>query len=581
MKNNEYISFLKPQEEYYKKAPYRDFSSENTMYQLFRDINQNNLEANAVGYMNHHFDYESILSDVDKLANALKEMGVKENDVVFVAMVTTPEVSKLLLAINKIGAVSKWVDIRVKAKDLEHYINEHESKYVVVFDMLLPMVEEVIDNTDVKKVIVTSPVDSLGTPIKIGYRLKALKEGTYHAFPSDKRFVKFNDLLKKGSGKDLLKPVSFDKEKPSLIVQSSGTTGKAKAIVHTDFTINESVNKLSHADLPFDFGNRLLVTVPPWVAYGLINSYYLSIIHGMEAVLCPKVDADTVFNSLGNFDVSFAAPLHYRYLVDKIDKCPDLSNIKALITGGDKITVEELKQIKQILGTKGFDGEIINGYGNNECLGAVTANFMKHNCLGSVGVPLYGNTVAAFDENNQELKINEEGELCFKTTTMFKEYVGLEKETDEVKQLHDDNCYWIHSKDLGYVSKEGYVFVTGRLCQVINRRAFKIAPETIEAVIKTHYAVDNCVVVGVYSKEEVSVPYAHIVFKEEYLYKVNYLIEEIKALCEANLKDYEVPVYYDSLESIPYTPNNKVDFKLLEKIGNEAVLNKGKVLIKK
>ena len=194
---------------------------------------------------------------------------------------------------------------------------------------------------------------------------------------------------------------------------------------------------------------------------------------------------------------------------------------------------------------------------------------------------MYGNIVASFDSNNQELGINELGELCVKTTTMFREYAFKLEETSKIKQLHSDGDYWIHTGDLGRVDEDGFVHIEGRLRRVIIRRAFKIFPGTIEKVIMSHSAVKECVTVGVSGDIELSVPMSFIALNDDKEYDENIVISELKALCEKELKDYEVPLYFSVIDSIPYTQNNKQDFRYLEEIGNSQVTQqKGKVLKK-
>ena len=67
-------------------------------------------------------------------------------------MINTPEVAVNLLALNKIGAISKWLDVRASARDLEHYLTEHNCEIMVSLDMVAPKVSEIINNTDIKKV---------------------------------------------------------------------------------------------------------------------------------------------------------------------------------------------------------------------------------------------------------------------------------------------------------------------------------------------------------------------------------------------------------------------------------------------
>ena len=153
---------------------------------------------------------------------------------------------------------------------------------------------------------------------------------------------------------------------------------------------------ISYSDLPFEAEEKLLVVVPPFVAYGLANSLFLALSFGMKAELYPKLDPDAIFKNLGKFNHCFAAPLHYRYLADNINKIKPkyLKQIECLITGGDKISVEELIELKEILGVG-----IINGYGNNEGLGAVTVNPYIANKFGSVGIPKYGDKVMIMNED--------------------------------------------------------------------------------------------------------------------------------------------------------------------------------------
>ena len=61
----------------------------------------------------------------------------------------------------------------------------------------------------------------------------------------------------------MIKPASFEKDRPSLIVQSSGSTGKPKQILHTEYNFNSAVQKMAYADLPFYKGNTMHISIPP------------------------------------------------------------------------------------------------------------------------------------------------------------------------------------------------------------------------------------------------------------------------------------------------------------------------------
>ncbi|MDD4808815.1 MAG: class I adenylate-forming enzyme family protein [Bacilli bacterium] len=587
MSKSGFASIDQPQNKHYLKEPIREVKIDTTLYEQVKNLNQGNLNLDAIGYMGNTVKYKELLSRVDRLASIYQSIGIKEGDVVPISMINTPEVPEMLLALNKIGAVTKWIDLRSTNDQIIKYVTENDAKLFIGLNILMPRMEEIIKETNLKKVISVDPKDGV-KPLKVLLKsprdfkklldeAKSGKENPKIILTNDSRFISYSAFSKLNKGVILDKTVSFNPDRPTLIVQSSGTTGLAKSIVHTDYSINHSINKLGHSDLPFYVGNTLLTIVPPWLAYGLINSIYLSLVFGMKAELYPKVETESVYKNIGRFDLSLAAPLHYRYLVENVDKLDkkQLERVKCLITGGDKFEKEELEKIEELLGK-----QIYNGYGSNEVLGAGTVNPFNENHHGTVGIPLYGNTVAAFDVNtNQELPFNEQGELCIKTETMFQEYANNPEETAEVKKTHPDGSTWIHTGDLGFVDEEGFVHVVGRLKRVIIRTAFKVFPGTIEKVISSHPAVEECVVVGVFDKQDGQVPMAHIDIKDEYIDNLPFIEEELKLKCEAELKDYEQPKYIYFVDEIPYTPNNKQDFRKLEELGNEIVkANSPKVL---
>ena len=587
-----------PQEKYYRSKPVREFDLNQTLYNTIFEQNKNNMNVDAIGFLGTNIKFNELQTNVDKLADAYAKMGVKEGDTVAIATINMPIVQENLLALSKLGATSKWIDLRIKGKDLIKNINESGCKTIVIFDGVTDTINEIINETDIANVLVASPKDYLNPFIRILANLKDKKEGKKIILPDDKRFIKYNNFLKSGDANSILKPASFEKERPSIIVQSSGSTGKAKSIVHTEYNFNSSMQKEAYSDLPLSVGKTMYVAIPPFIIYGLNNSIYASLAFGMKAEMTPYVSETTVFDDLGKYDFSCAAPLHYRYLYKKIVELNDricelekseslsskkelskclkefseimkkISRVKAFVSGGDKITVQELLSMEHI-----FETPIINGYGNNELTGAAIISPVYANKPDAVGVPMKGITVATFDpETNEKLQDNVEGEICIKSDSVFVEYLNNAEETKKIKQLHSDENEWIHTGDLGYIDEDGYVYITGRAKRLIKREAFKIAPDTIENVIIQMDEISDCVVVGVpdLEKEESSVPMAYVELKDEYKNQFEVLKEKIQKNCAAELPDYEIPAYILDIEEIPYN-NGKRAFKKLEEIGKEYV----------
>lgn len=560
-----YPSIDRPQDRFYRTKPVRELETEQTIYELIFNSNKDNMSAPAIEYMGVTWTFEKLKEETDKAVDAFNKLGIKQGDTVLVGMVSCFEVMVILLSLNKLGAVTKWFDIRAGAKDIAECANEGNCKLLIAFDMLLPKIEPIINNTTLEKVLVVRPTDYLPAPAQMIYSLKARR------IPKDSRVLRFKKFVKGGNANNNIACVPFDKDRPSIMIQSSGTTGKPKTIVHSDYSATTSAQKSAYYDWPVEFGKEILVVLPPWIAYALGNAMIFPLAVGAKIILSPTIDPDTIIKYLGKFTLSFTAPVCYRYLKDHFDELnkkqlKGFEKVECFVSGGDKVTAEENAEFEKL-----FKTVFINGYGNNEGWGCLTVNPANANKYGTIGIAKYGETLISFDNDEQkELPYGKVGEICALADTIFLYYQGNDEETKNVKRLHADGNIWIHTGDLGYIDEEGYITLQGRLRRVIIRKAFKISAYTIEDKICQHPAVKECVTVEVKDEIEEHVPMAYIVLKDG-IDDIEAAKQSIQEKCMEELKDYEVPKYFRFLSSLPYTQNNKYDFRLLEKQGNEFV----------
>ena len=565
MKKTGYPSIDRPQDKFYKITPTREIETEQTIYEMLFNANKNNMSAPAIEYMGVTWTFKKLKQTVDQAADAFAKAGLKIGDTVLLGVSNCPEAVVTLLALNKLGVVSRWFDVRASEKDMEDYINDSNSKYIIVFDMLLPKIQAIINNTKLEKVLVVCPTDSLSVIMQVTYSLKATK------LPKDPRFIPYKKFVKVGSSKNDVPCVTFDQSRPSIMIQSSGTTGKPKIIVHSDFSATSCTKKIAYLDHPIQSGMTILDALPPWIAYAIGQAIITPLSLGAKVRLCPTFDPDVVMKNLGHFNISYAAPFHYRFIRDNFSKLSrkhikGLKQVACFVSGGDKMSVEENAQIETMLGTS-----LVNGYGNNEGWGCLSVNPLCHNKYGTVGIPKYGETAIAYDVDSKcELPYMESGEICILTDTQFLCYDRKPEETAAVKQLHPDGKIWLHTGDLGFIDEEGFITLNGRARRVIVRQGFKISAYTIEDKITEHPAVKECVAVEVKDEIEEHVPMAYVVLKSDSADRES-VKNSILDKCTSELKSYEIPKYIQIVSSLPYTPNNKYDFRLLEKQGNAFV----------
>ena len=210
---------------------------------------------------------------------------------------------------------------------------------------------------------------------------------------------------------------------------------------------------------------------------------------------------------------------------------------------------------------------VSKGYSMTEASSTATSSQNGANEIGSNGIPLVNTVVAAFDlESRKELPYGELGELCILSPTQMLEYYDKPEETANVLRIHSDGNVWIHSGDIGYVTKDGFVYVVDRIKRMIIRSGFKVFPSEIENVFLKHSAVKSCAVISVEDEKDDTAPFAYIVLQDETHENQNTIIAELTAsILSSGLPTYFTPIGFGFKDELPLTPVGKIDYCALER----------------
>lgn len=142
---------------------------------------------------------------------------------------------------------------------------------------------------------------------------------------------------------------------------------------------------------------------------------------------------------------------------------------------------------------------------------------------------------------------------------------GSESENSKFFKKGKDGRIWCCSGDLGKMDKDGGVYVTGRIARQLHRNGFKFSPTEIEELITQNIsAVETCALIGRPDEQDEMKTILYYTLKDEQKEYSSIIREQIIAIC-STLKDYKIPCEYIERESMPYTQNQKLDFKLLER----------------
>lgn len=362
--------------------------------------------------------------------------------------------------------------------------------------------------------------------------------------------------------------IVFSDDYPVAVVHTGGTTGIPKGVLLSNENFNNVVLQIKNSSVEANRNYRFLNIMPPFIAYGIALGLNTAITLGWHTIIVPQFDANKFDELLKKHKPNgiMGVPAYWETVMkSKKMQNEDLSYIKNILLGGDRIKPEFEKRLNKFLIEHNCNAGVGKGYSMTEVSACTTFSTKEANELDSVGIPLTKTIVSVFEPNTtKELSYNEVGEICIKTPTMMLKYFANDKETDKIKVEHKDG-YWIHTGDLGYIDKKGIVFIKDRIKRMIARSGFKVFPSEIENLFISHYAVETCAVVGIPDAVDVTAPKAYIVLKTNYKSQKDKITAElIQMLKNSTLPPYFEPVKYEFREKLPLTNIGKVDFVALQ-----------------
>ena len=559
-----YPSIDKPWLKYYSEEAINAPLPECTMYDHIQNNNQDNLDRIALNFYGNTYSYRKLFQEIDKLAEALACSGVRRGDIVSVCMINSPEPVFLIYALNKLGAVANMMYATATPKELCEHINETGSKLLFTYDFLQDKVAEIIDKTGLQQVVVADLTSSMSFAKRCGARL--LKNMRPMPLLRDDRFCKWNDFLKNKSC-DVL--TCRDAEAPAVIVYSGGTTGGAKGVVLSNRSIVSLAWQYLQGSTELSKEQRGAQNMPLYIAYGVASSLHVPLSAGMT-LMQSIAGTETIAQLCRHrINIIMHGPFMWERFAEE-NKNLDLRFLTTPISGGDLLPVAAEERINRYLLAHNCPSPLLNGYGMSEVSSAVSVNHKNAYSFGSIGIPYIKSIIAAFDpESGEEMPYGKEGELCFNTPSVMKEYLNNREETENILRAHADGQVWVHSGDLGYVDENGFVFFCGRLkryLMVVRDGVYKkVFSMEIEKVLLTHPDVENCVVVPISDEECFQLPKAYIIARDCVLDKMQ-MEASLRKHCEEHLDDVYRPVGYEFVDAFPRTRIGKVDYRALEQM---------------
>ncbi|MDI1292739.1 MAG: non-ribosomal peptide synthetase [Methylobacter sp.] len=335
----------------------------------------------------------------------------------------------------------------------------------------------------------------------------------------------------------------------ALMLYTSGSTAKAKlvpilqqAICQTCINVAEFI-ELTEQDC-------CLNALPLFHVHGLISGVLLPLAAGGCCVCISEFQAETFVAYLQAYDPTWypASPTVHRMILEQIKKTPGFHrnpSLRFIRSGSAPLAVSLINELENILGVP-----VIEPYGMTEVV-HISSNPMPPGIRkqGSVGISYGHCKISVIDDRGQNVLSMTEGEVAVQGPTVIGAYI------DNDAANRDSFCaQGFRTGDLGYLDEDGYLFITGRIKEIINRGGEKISPYEVDQVLLAHPAI----------KEAVTFPVAHATLGENVAAAV-VLTEKNQVEAEAlrhyirqKLAEFKVPYRIVISDHLPKGPTGKV-----------------------
>ena len=515
------------------------------------------------------YTYNEVKAEVAKLAGGMLSLGLKKGNTAVIYMPMIPQAAFAMLACARIGVIHSVVFGGFAPHELAIRIDDCKPKIVITassgieIDRLIaykPLVDEAIELAahKPKKVIILNR--------KLGARI-----------PFKKYDVDYDALV---YGSEEVPCVPVEATHPLYILYTSGTTGKPKGIVRDTggytTALKYSMEHIYGAkpDEVFWAASDVgWVVGHSYIVYGPLLNRNTTIIFEGKPIRTP--DASTFWRVIEEHKVNvmFTAPTAIR-AIKKEDpngdfiKKYDLSSLKTQFLAGERCDVATLEWYQAHIPVPAIDH-----WWQTESGWPMIANMMGVEFLpikpGSAGKAVTGYNIQIFNEEGEELAANEEGYVVIKLPLPPGTMMDLWNENARFKEgyLEKFPCYYF-SGDGGFKDEDGYIFITGRVDDVINVAGHRLSTAEMEEIVSSHHSVAECAVIGINDELKGQVPLALVVNKlgeniEHFQLQhevVQLVREQIGAV--ASLRDVVI------VPRLPKTRSGKILRKLLRSIAD-------------
>lgn len=516
---------------------------------MFRHVYNNSLRLRhrkAINYYGKVITWDELRDLILRAAGGLKKMGVTKGDRVYVGLQNSPQFVITYFAAHSLGAVIMAMSPAYKAGEVSYAVNDAGAKVMVVEESVVPVYNEIRDNIpSVENVIVTS-LDEY------------LPEDPYPAFPADLRYrgiecpgaTVWKDFI---TAEPITEMADVDINDLALLQYTSGTTGRPKGamLTHKNLVNGAWVNSVN-AGLSVE--ESMIAVLPMFHITCMNDLLNNSVFMGSELIVMARFDVEGFLQAVERYQATYtviATPIVIMMANHPAFGKYDISSLRIVGIGGAALpTAVSDKYMSMGI-------SLIEGYGMSETTATTVMNPMDANVFGSIGLlcPQMDMRIADVKDLSRDVGIGEEGELWVKGDSCGIGYWN-NPEASAQTFLGDG---WVRTGDIVKMDEKGYLYVCGRLKEMIKVSAYSVFPAEVEEYMYAHPSIMECCAIGVPHETKGEEIKMFVVLKSDYAGKVTE--QELIDWAKGQMAPYKYPRHIEFRDSLPKGTTGKVQRK--------------------
>lgn len=349
---------------------------------------------------------------------------------------------------------------------------------------------------------------------------------------------------------------------PSVIQYTSGSTGMPKGAVWAHKILISTYPYMRYA-IGIENDDRFLGGADMGWAYGLMNCTLCPLSLGISIVVYKgPFQVEKYYQLLERYEVTnFAyAPTAYRMMMaagsDLVKKYS--LKVKQFSSAGEPLNAEVVRFFKD-----NFGREIYDHYGSTET-GMIVNNYNVTDMMvkpGSMGLPAPGYNIALLDEQGYPVEVGEAGQIAVDIHAFPYFFLGYWNDPKKTAEKISGNWFW--TGDLASKDADGYFWFQGRADDIISSAGYRIGPFEVESSLLEHPAVAEAAVIGKPDPVKGKIVKAYVVLKSSHK-SSSELADELSAFVKAKLSKHQYPREVEFVETLPKTPSGKIQRYILK-----------------